>query len=105
MIDTMIYLRHRLMPSGVANDSTSGFIDAWGMGSWRPLLARLVSSGAVDGDRGARDLVGRGVARAEEIVSSALGVEGAHAHAVDLCASVVSGLGIAAQKEGAGEDE
>lgn len=73
--------------------------------SWSPLVARLVGPGAVDGDRGARDLVGRGVARAEEIVSPALGVEGAHAHAVDLGASVVSGLGIAAQEEGAGEDE
>ncbi len=101
----MIYLRHRLMPSGVANDSTSGFIDAWGMGSWRPLPARLVSPGAVDGDRGAGGLVGRGIARAEEIVSPALCVEGAHAHAVDLGAPVVSGRGIAAEEEGASEDE
>lgn len=69
------------------------------------LQARLVSPGAVDGDRGASGLVGRGVARAEEVVSPTLGVEGAHAHAVDLGASVVSGLVIAAQEEGAGEDE
>lgn len=68
-------------------------------------MAHLVGPGAVDGDRGASSLVGRGVARAEEIVSPALGVEGAHAHAVDLGASVASGLGIAAQEEGAGEDE
>lgn len=68
-------------------------------------MARLVSPDAVDGDRGAGGLVGRGVARAEEIVSTTLSVEGAHAHAVDLGASVVSGLGIAAEEEGAGEDE
>ncbi len=69
------------------------------------LLTRLVCPGAVDGDRGAGDLVGRGVTRAEEIVSPALGIEGAHADAVDLGAPVVSGLGIAAEEEGAGEDE
>ena len=69
------------------------------------LLTRLVCPGAVDGDGRAGGLVWRGVARAEEIVSPALGVEGAHAHAVDLGASVVSGRGIAAEEEGAGKDE
>ncbi len=69
------------------------------------LPTRLVSSGAVDGDGRAGGLVWRGFARAEEIVSPTLGVEGAHAHTVDLGAPVVSGLGIAAEEEGAGEDE
>ena len=69
------------------------------------LLTRLVCPGAVDGDGRAGGLVWRGVARAEEIVSPALGVEGAHADAVDLGAPVVGGRGIAAEEEGAGEDE
>lgn len=69
------------------------------------LLTRLVCPGAVDGDGRAGGLVGRGVAWAEDVVSPTLGVEGAHAHAVDLGASVVSGRGIAAEEEGAGKDE
>lgn len=93
----------------VGTDSVCYVADYGRADSWHGLLsrlnARLVSPGAVDGDGGARDLVGRGVARAEEIVSPALGVEGAHAHAVDLGASVVSGLGVAAEEEGAGKDE
>ena len=67
--------------------------------------APLVSPSTVDGDGCAGGLVGRGVARAEEIVSPTLGVEGAHTHAVDLGAPVVGGRGAAAKEEGAGEDE
>ena len=71
----------------------------------RPVGARLVSPGAVDGDRSASGLVGGSVRGAEQVISPTLGVESANTHAVDLGAPVVTGLGAAAKEEGAGEDE
>lgn len=82
-----------------------------GRDSWKESLfvglvgAGLVSPGAVDGDRGARGLVGRRVGGAEQVVGPTLGVERAHTHAVDLGAPSSLLPGGAAKEEGAGEDE